>query len=269
MDLQRFVNDVIEADGVSPFNEATMLAPHEREAVKIEVDDELAGLALGHTLSDGKFEVEFAVHPKHRRQGIGSRLIRQLQDRQPLVFWAHGNTEGAQAFARRYELNPVRTLYVFELPLLREIPDTTVPEGMTLRTFDIERDAERWVELNSRVFADHPEQGSVSREDFDARVEQEWFDPEDFLVLEDESGEMIAYNWLKRADGEAEIYVLGVSPDHGGRGLGTLLMNVALGYFKSLGYEKAILYVDDSNVAAVNLYRGLGFTERFVDVQYK
>lgn len=140
---------------------------------------------------------------------------------------------------------------------------------MTLRTFDAERDADRWVELNARVFADHAEQGQVSREDLDGRMAQPWFNPVDFFVLEDSSGAMVGYNWLKRADGEAEIYVVGVSPDAAGQGLGTLLMNVALGYFKSLNYDSAILYVDDSNEAAVNLYRKLGFREKFVDVQYR
>ncbi|MGO1661700.1 MAG: mycothiol synthase [Canibacter sp.] len=269
MDLQSCVDEVTVADGVSPFNEATMIAPEKREAFTVEIDDELAGLALGHKLTDGRFEVEFAVRPKYRRQGVGSRLVRQLQEHQPLVFWAHGNTDGAQAFARRYEMHTVRTLYVFELPLLREIPDTRVPEGMTLRTFDAERDADRWVELNARVFADHAEQGQVSREDLDGRMAQPWFNPVDFFVLEDSSGAMVGYNWLKRADGEAEIYVVGVSPDAAGQGLGTLLMNVALGYFKSLNYDSAILYVDDSNEAAVNLYRKLGFREKFVDVQYR
>jgi mycothiol synthase len=263
--MKKFVDDIVAADGVSPFNEATMLAPEKREAFRVERGDRLVGLALGHKLDDGRFEVEVAVHPSFRRQGIGSQLVRDLQEHQPLVFWAHGNTPGAKALARRFELHPKRELYFLELPLYREIEHAMLPDELTLTTFSPETDVDAWVELNSRVFADHPEQGDVSRGDVEKRMEQPWFDAERFFVVKDPSGKLIGYNWLK----DSEIYVIGVDPEYGGQGIGQALMNAGLSFLKSQDYNTAELYVDDSNIAALELYRKLGFEESFVDVQYQ
>ena len=266
MDLQSFVDEVTVADGVSPFNEATMIAPEKNVKLStVEIDDELAGLALGHKLTDGRFEVEFAVRPKYRSTGCrlptGTTATRAPTAR---ILGARKYGRWRKPLPDVMNCTPVRTLYVFELPLLREIPDTRVPEGMTLRTFDAERDADRWVELNACVFADHAEQGQVSREDLDGRMAQPWFNPVDFFVLEDSSGAMVGYNWLKRADGEAEIYVVGVSPDAAGQGAGHTAHECCARVFQIVELRSAILYVDDSNEAAVNLYRKLGFREKFV-----
>jgi ribosomal-protein-alanine N-acetyltransferase len=58
---------------------------------------------------------------------------------------------------------------------------------------------------------------------------------------------------------EAEILTLIVDRDHRGRGLGRDLMLDQLGRSAALGVRTFVLEVDETNAAAVSLYRRLGF----------
>jgi len=143
-------------------------------------------------------------------------------------------------------------------------------EGVVVEAFRPGVDDEAWVELNARVFADHPEQGSITIDDLHARMAEPWFDAGDFLVARHDD-RLIAYNWLKieGPDEPGEIYVVGVDSAHAGRGLGRTLMQHAFDRLRERGITTAALYVDADNVGAVHLYRSLGFTDHTVDVQYR
>ncbi|MBM4452102.1 MAG: GNAT family N-acetyltransferase, partial [Chloroflexi bacterium] len=55
------------------------------------------------------------------------------------------------------------------------------------------------------------------------------------------------------------IYMLGVHPEHRGRGLGRKLLLAGMRQLKGKGLEVVEITVDSQNVAAVGLYRSLGF----------
>lgn len=308
-ELPQFSEAVRQHDGVSAFNEATLLDPAARTAAVARDDGTLVGLALGHLLDDGEIEVEIAVAPDHRRSGIGSRLLDAVADQATasnetaehaiaehsmaehamdthavaerdahaqtgtgnLVVWAHGDLPAAAALARSRGMTRARILLQLERPLDDGMlgSATSLPDGSRIRPFDPARDADVWVELNARIFADHPEQGAITHADLDARREQPWFRDEDFLILESGDGRMLGYNWLKVTPEEAEIYVLGVDPGHAGHGYGQALMAAGFARLRQLGAEDAVLYVDGDNTRAVDLYRRLGFVDRAVDVQYR
>jgi mycothiol synthase len=63
--------------------------------------------------------------------------------------------------------------------------------------------------------------------------------------------------------------VLGVDPGGHRRGLGAALSVAGLRYLGGLGLTEAMLYVDESNAAAVKLYERLGFTVFSTDVSYQ
>lgn len=269
-EFEEFNDLVSQADGVAPFNEATLLNPDKREARVIRGDSgDIDALALSHALEDGTTEAELAVAPNARGMGLGGELVDRIRAAGPAVFWAHGDLPAAQRLAMRTKLRASRRLYVLERPLTAADTAATLPPTARIRPFNYEKDARDWVELNARVFRDHPEQGALTLADLDERIAQPWFDAENFLILEGAGGVMLGYNWLKVTDDEAEIYVIGVAPEAAGTGFGKALMQQGLTRLRETGADTAVLYVDGDNERAVELYRKLGFTERSLDVQYR
>lgn len=270
-----FAKAVELSDGVAAFNEDTVLNLANREAHVIEIDGKLVALALSHRLADGTLESELAVHPELRARGLGAQLLQALRNyaretgNGALQLWAHGNLAGAQQLAGAQGFANVRTLYQLHMPLVAEVAEPTLGDGERIRPFARERDGADWIALNAQVFATHPEQGALQLADLDARIAQDWFDTEDFLILESSRGEMLGYNWLKVTPEEGEIYVIGVADKAAGHGYGTALMQAGMRRLRDRGAATVALYVDGENERAVALYRRLGFTERTVDVQYR
>ena len=108
----------------------------------------------------------------------------------------------------------------------------------------------------------------MTRADLDTTIAEPWFDAEDFLVLRDGDA-IIAFCWLKVEAAEGEFYVVGVDPDRQGQRLGHRLVEAGLARLASRGIPLAHLYVEGDNAAALRLYRGFGFTNRSVDIQYR
>lgn len=152
---------------------------------------------------------------------------------------------------------PSRTLLLMQRSLDSELPSA---EELPLRSFLPGLDEEAWLALNSRCFAEHPEQGRLSLADLRERMAQDWFDPHGFLIYE--VGQMLGFCWTKVHSPErGEIYVVGVDPSQRGQGLGRKLAVAGLHYLQSRDLHEAILYVDESNNHALALYQDLGFRE--------
>ena len=107
----------------------------------------------------------------------------------------------------------------------------------------------------------------MTRADLEAVMASPWFNPDDVLVLWDDA-ELIGFCWLKLDGGEGEFYVVGVSPDRQGEGLGRRLMEAGFARLEGRGIRVAHLYVEGDNAPALALYTSFGFTQRSVDVQY-
>lgn len=167
---------------------------------------------------------------------------------------------GAAGFAPERELHQLRVT----LPLAgAATPDVTI------RSFVPGRDEPAWLVANNRAFAGHPEQGTWALDDLLRREREPWFDPEGFL-LHEEDGRVAAFCWTKVHAGArpvlGEIYVIGVDPDFQGRGLGRHLAVAGLDHLARRGVAVGMLYVDGDNVPALGLYRSLGFTVHHTDV---
>jgi mycothiol synthase len=217
---------------------------------------------------------ELVVHPRFRRRGHGTALLRAALaaagPERAARFWAHGDVPAARAFAERNGLIRARVLWQMRRTLTAQLPDAPLPPGVTLRHFRPGVDDQAWLAVNARAFADHPEQGRWTVEDLRLREAEPWFDPAGFLLAVDIEDKLLGFHWTKvHPEAIGEVYVLGVDPRAHRRGLGAALTVAGLAYLAGRGLDTAMLYVDESNPAAVRLYRGLGFEIWSTDVSYQ
>lgn len=277
--VQALVSAAAEADGFTALNEAGLLNlqhPHPgllhvlaRADGEAGGSEELAGYAqldAGDVFSTG----QLVVVPGRRRHGVGATLLGQLLVRTPtrLQVWGLGDTEGARALAARAGLVAVRELLVMTASLERPLRTPQLPAGTEVRTFVPGRDEAAWLAVNARAFASHPEQGAITVDDLAQRMAEDWFDPAGFFLAERE-GRLVGFHWTKQhPDGLGEVYVLGVDPDAGGRGLGGALLDTGLQHLRDRGDRTVELYVEGDHVRAVALYGSRGFAPANRDVMY-
>ncbi|HYK26733.1 MAG TPA: mycothiol synthase [Streptosporangiaceae bacterium] len=294
------VRRAAEEDGVSPLSEHVMLHlryggdPRARN-VLVRDDGRLAG--YGHLDPTDPVEGpagEMVIDPAARRKGLGLSLGQALADEAGdagLRLWAHGDLAAAARLAAAAGFERTRALWQMRRSLQTRIGRPQLADGISVRTFVVGQDEDKWVALNHRAFARHPEQGAWTRADLDLREREPWFDPLGFFLAE-RDGKLAGFHWTKihggnvnsstghnadSANGGAlghgheaigEVYVVGVDPSERGSGLGRSLTIVGLRYLRSQGLSQVMLYVDETNAPAIGLYESLGFTHWDTDVMF-
>jgi mycothiol synthase len=288
------------ADGVAPLSEDALLhvrhgstsqegSAGTRDFLLRLPDGTLAGYAqlalaeaeaeTGEDSPGEDWSGELVIHPAHRNHGLGWGLAQALinsADGRAIRIWAHGDLPAAAALAKSAGFERIRSLWQMRMSLAgATLPEPVLPAGVAVRTFRPGQDEEAWLEVNGRAFAHHPEQGSWTKEDIDLREAEPWFDPDGFFLAE-RDGALAGFHWTKvHADGGeggtpiGEVYVVGVDPGGQGGGLGKALTLAGLAHLQRAGLAAVLLYVDESNTAAVRMYAGLGFTRWSTDVMYQ
>ena len=183
-------------------------------------------------------------------------------------WWVHGTEPRHEAVAADAGLTPRRRLFQMRGPL--PLAETT---DVPTRAFRPGEDEDAWLAVNNRAFDWHPEQGGWTREVLAGRMAEPWFDPDGFL-LHEEDGRLVGFCWTKVHPATAadpplgEIYVIAVDPDVVGRGLGRAMTVAGLQHLAAQGLEVGMLYVESDNTAAVGLYEALGFHVHQVDTAF-
>ncbi|MDO3703861.1 mycothiol synthase [Micromonospora sp. C28SCA-DRY-2] len=272
-----------DTDGADPLDEHVLLRLRDPQAPAVHLvargdDGSLTGYAhLDTTDAASGIGVELVVHPAHRRRGAGRALARAVQAAAtgPLRAWAHGDHPSAAALAVDLGFRRARVLWQLRRPLTAPLDEPRLPDGVALRAFRPGADDAAWLDLNARAFAEHPEQGRWTPDDLRVRLAEPWFDPAGFLLAEESAtGRLVGFHWTKvhERPGSArigEVYVLGVDPSAHRGGLGRALTSAGLAYLRDRrGLDRVMLYVDDSNTAAVALYQRLGFAHWSAHVNY-
>lgn len=209
--------------------------------------------------------LELVVDPHHRYDmaTIGPEMLTAAVDvvrsegGGSVHWWVSEATSMHHRLAHELGLAPTRLLHQMRRPL-----PTGLPVAVDTRSFVVGVDEDAWLEVNNRAFARHPEQGGWDRPTLLAREHESWFDPDGFR-LHERDGRLAAFCWTKihheREPKLGEIYVIAVDPDFHGHGLGRELTLAGLEWLAGQGITVGMLHVDADNIAAVALYRNLGF----------
>ena len=284
------ISNATDHDGVPPVGEHVLLhlrhggdkadthfvATNENQVVgyaHLDLTDEVEGPSA-----------ELVIHPQHRKKGYGQELLKALHDASGnnLRLWSHGDLPGAKNIAEHNGFKKVRTVIQMRRSLNDPIPELS--KDVPIRSFLPGIDNEEWVALNNKSFANHPDQGNWSARDLEIRTKEDWFDPQGFLIAE-ENQKMIGFCWTKVHGGHShkhseheahhdhdpigEIYIMGVDPEYSGKGIGKAITIAGLRHLRYQGIFSAMLYVDADNTTAITLYQSLGFTEWGRDVLYR
>jgi mycothiol synthase len=279
--VRALADDVEAATGIVPLGDDAWTGMHalagRDRGMFDEPGDAYAHLARHH---EDEWSIELVARP-----GADVDLDALLADALDVIaadggghvtYWVHGTEADPAADKRATGAGFVaeRDLLQMRVPL----PLATAarwPDGTTVRTFRIGEDEAAWVPVNNRAFAGHPEQGAWTVEMLRAREQEDWFDPEGFVLAFDDDG-LAGFCWTKvhpaqpprEPDALGEIYVIGADPSRHGRGLGRALTTAGLESLAGKGIAIGMLYVDADNEAAVGLYRALGFVTHRTDRAY-
>lgn len=256
-----------EADGRSPLSEFKELrvpvANGTRTLVAASASGALEALAVAawHPLelgeNDGYWAAELVVDPDRRSIAAYQYAFEALRNDigAGVSLWTFDDDQAAAAGS--CGLVEVRAV----VEMQRSLPAATsqLPDGYALRPFVEGVDEGEWIALNQRVFAHHPEAGAIDSADLALRMAQPWFDPGGLLLLSYQ-GAAAGYNWTKiHGDGIGEIYMIGLVPEHRGRGLAKPLTGAGLEFLTDAGAQVATLFAESDNEVALALYGSMGF----------
>lgn len=182
-----------------------------------------------------------------------------------LVIWIKQSTGEYDRRATSSGLSPQRTLTQMRCTLPCA-GSAIFPSNITVAPFRPGFDEPEWLGAYATAFQDHPAEGEWNFTELTNAEIESWFSPEGFLLARDEIG-ITGFCWTKlhAADGQGEIFVIGVDPRRRRSGIARALVLAGLEHLSSVGATEGMLYVESENMAALNLYESLGFTAHHTD----
>jgi ribosomal protein S18 acetylase RimI-like enzyme len=111
-------------------------------------------------------------------------------------------------------------------------------------------------------------------EDYASFISTQLEDPDKTVLVADDNGDVIGYAYAA-VDGYDYIALRGpagvlhdviVEPEHRGRGVGRLLVNAMLAFFKSRGIPRVVLSTAAQNDAAQRLFASMGFRRTMIEM---
>jgi mycothiol synthase len=240
-------------------------------------DEGLAVVASAHLgRRDGAWNVEIVTDPGGDAAGWARSLLEaavseaRRNGASELRYWAIQHRPEDDALPLGLGFAVERDLLQMRVPLPIDVERPALDGRFTLRPFRPGDDEAAWLEVNNRAFVAHPEQGHWDMPTLVAREHTDWFDPHGFIVCVE--GDRIAGScWTKVHRGSeptlGEIYVISVDPAMQSHGLGRKLVVAGLDWLAAR-VKVGMLYVEQDNAKAVELYRSLGFRADHVDRCY-
>ena len=241
------------------------------EYFAVEREGRIVGYADVRRDEDGaKFPVDIRVAPEARGLGVAARLIAAAEEsaRRRAVpgavvrgYAAERDREVAQALDEGgYRV--IRNSFVMHIDFPDELEAPQWPDGISVRTYDRDRDEEEVYRCTEESFQDHWDYSPTPIDRWRSFVYREDFDPTLFWLAED-NGRVagVCLNaWHFSGDRTfGWIGTLGVRRPWRRRGLGLALLRHSFVDFKARGATRVGLGVDAENTTgAVRLYERAG-----------
>ena len=252
-----------------------------------------AGAMLHPSRENGELTVYLsgAVHPDHRRRGIGTQLMAWANGRgrehlaetaaaedgltaAELKVYAEEPNTDQQKLAERLGFRAERWFSSMLRDLGEPVPERVEPEGITVVAYSHDRDDDAR-EARNDAFRDHWGSRPSDPQRWKQFVGGEFFRTDLSRLALDTDGRIVAFclasvnedDWVTLGASNAYIDLIGVVRDHRGQGLAPLVVSRTLKAIADAGLEKAVLDVDTASPTGANtLYERLGFTatERWV-----
>ena len=228
-------------------------------------------------LSQDRIVANGVVHPEYRRRGIGTELMRHVEeharglwrDRSTVLeVHARERVTGLADLAISLGMRPVRYFFYMECHELPSVPDTTLPEGMRLRAYRVGHDEEAFVAAYNDGFSDHWGYTEHTLQMEQHRIHEPGFRPEDTLLAVDAQGRIAGLCIVVVPQMDKELLHdnpplvddLAVMHAYRRRGLGRALLLAGMSRIRDLGFSASALAVDADNPnQALRLYESVGF----------
>jgi mycothiol synthase len=222
------------------------------------------------------------VDPDFRRQGVGSRLLATVEERfraraeaelapeMPLVVTraCSDSNLAAHTLLERAGFKVVRLSWFMRIDLAGTVEAPLLPDGITFRPCDWDRDARAVFDAQEDFFRDNWGYSAPPFEIWQAIIHDEVpFDPTMWLVAVDGSDQIVGL-CLPRAKGAEYpgvgwLDTVGVRADYRGRGLGSALLRHGFRVLSERSFTVVELEVDSENRSgAVALYERAGMHAR-------
>lgn len=244
------------------------------EQVRV-LDDNIAGLqAYWHAApfsdSSGRVGFDIVVHPRFRRQGLGSAILALVESEAASY---GGSRITCPVFVPAVEDVPVGALFLqnrgyrtdhgywhMRLDDIARQASPAWPDGISVRGIvNLEEDVERWCRLVLRAFSEETIPSGVL-----AQMHEPGGSPDGYFFAVDNATGLAVGTSRARIDTAGGVQVgyvgtIGVIPEYRRRGIAEALVRHTLAYLAAMGLDSATLFVERQNVAARRIYDAMGW----------
>jgi mycothiol synthase len=265
--IEGFIDAVAAADGLPPLSEHKRVRLGGAEDAVVAawgITGRLAAVsvAAAHQGDEPHWALEVATRPHDRNDDLERAAIEAAASTVPVSasLWVQrsGQVDAAKALGY-HELRRVVRM------------DGPIPSGPGSSDAELGRGGDvqdfALIDVHNRAFTGHREASGLTQQGLDELRAMAWYDP-DGVVTATIDGRLAGFCWTKlHADGDGEVYLLAVDPDGRGRGVGELLARAGFSHLRGRGAQRATLWVDGANDAAIALYRRLGLEPTHANVE--